>query len=69
MVEEPAQLQDEEVSGCVRDVASQPFSHELPTLPRNSEHAMRKGCMLQLGVSWLGIAVTSQESNIQRRTT
>lgn len=34
LVEEPAQSQDEEVSGRVRDVASQPFSHALPTLPR-----------------------------------
>lgn len=58
MVEEPAQSQDEEVSDCVRDVSSQPFSHTLPTLPR-----MRKGCILQLGVNWLGMAVTSPEED------
>jgi len=34
LVEEPAQSQDEEVSGRVRDIASKPSSHALPTLPR-----------------------------------
>lgn len=32
--QEPAQSQDEEVSVCVKDFSSQPFSHTLPTLPR-----------------------------------
>lgn len=36
VVEEPAQWQDEEVSGRVRDVFSQPFSHALPSLLRTA---------------------------------
>lgn len=32
--QEPAQLQDEEVSVCVKDFSLRPFSHTLPTLPR-----------------------------------
>lgn len=35
---------------------------------RNREQEIRKGCILQLGVSCLGISGTAQEDNIHRRT-
>lgn len=35
---------------------------------RNREQEVRKGCILQLGVTCLGISGTAQEDNIQSRT-